>query len=158
MPINNGPTDSKKTGKSTVPAAEFKSPSLANEDDIHPDDAAVDDGPASDVFAPTVKPDESTVKPVEDEYAYVQMPDGSYRAIRKADIQRINNITDATGKPEIPVQDVYVWLADGSVERVSEDELPGAAGTNAAHGHYVRDGHTFLIVAVYPVETENPKG
>lgn len=59
----------------------------------------------------------------------------------------------APAQPESDAE-VYVWLANGDVERVKESDLPGSAGTNALHGHYVKDGKTYQIVAVHPVESE----
>lgn len=157
MPLENVPTN---------PAfIEPTGPDAGNEPTVKPDETVQTPKKTATKAAPRKATDErakedATVKPDSDvdEYAYVQMPDGSYRAIRKNQIQQINAISNADGTPEVPDQDVYVWLADGSVERVSEKELPGSAGTNALNGHFVRDGHTFLIVAVHPVETENPKG
>jgi hypothetical protein len=138
MPIENVKTPAKKA----VPAAEFKAP------DVTDDQADNDD----------VKAENTVPVPAEDEgeYIYVQLPDGTYRAIRKSQVQQVG-VSDAAGNPEVPVQDVYVHLANGDVERVAENELPGSAGTNAQHGHFVKDGHTHTIIGVYPVETENPK-
>jgi len=102
--------------------------------------------------------------PPEEDYVYVTMPDGATRAIPRSvvDASQARNkaalaaagITSAT-----PAEDaeVYVWLADGSVERVKTSELPGSAGTNAANGHWERDGKVYQVVNVYPVESENPK-
>lgn len=56
-------------------------------------------------------------------------------------------------QPESDVE-VYAWLANGDVVRVKQSDLPGTAGTNALHGHYEKDGKTYQIVAVYPVESE----
>lgn len=51
----------------------------------------------------------------------------------------------------------YIWLADGSVERVLDADLPGHAGVGAENGHWEKDGKVFQIVAVYPVEIEPKK-
>lgn len=46
----------------------------------------------------------------------------------------------------------YVHLANGDVERVNEKDLPVASGTNATMGHYEKNGHSYLVIGVYPVE------
>lgn len=58
-------------------------------------------------------------------------------------------------KPVEPEEDPeqYVHLADGSIERLRLSQVPGFAGTNAPNGHFERDGKSFLIIGVYPVET-----
>lgn len=146
MPIENGPVaNTKKTPTKAVPAADFQEPTAPDVDSAKESDAVKSD------------PRPSEVKAGEDDFIFVRMPDNTVRAVRNDAIQNIGQFDSTAGVPEVPEQDVYVWLADGSVERMPERDLPGAAGTNAAHGHYVRDGHTFLIVAVHPVETENPK-
>jgi hypothetical protein len=96
--------------------------------------------------------------PVEDDFIFVQMPDGKVRAVRKADVQAINAIDNADGTQNEPEGEFYLWLADGSTERVKESKIPGFAGTNAPHGHFERDGKSYQIVGVYPVETDLKKG
>lgn len=88
----------------------------------------------------------------DDEYEYFRMPNGRLRAVRKLDIQDMN-ATDVEN-PNVPQEEFYLHLADGSVERVKNSELPGHAGSNAVHGFYVRENKTYQIVGVYPVETE----
>lgn len=56
---------------------------------------------------------------------------------------------DAEDKPEY-----YVHLADGSVRRVAEEDLPTTAGTNAAFGHWVKDGKVYTVIGIYPAEIE----
>lgn len=46
----------------------------------------------------------------------------------------------------------YVWLADGSVLRVNNEDLPGASGAQDAFGHWQRGNKVYSIVAVHPVE------
>lgn len=58
---------------------------------------------------------------------------------------------------EEPEPQSYIWLADGSVERVLDEDLPGHAGVGAENGHWERDGKVYQIVAVYPVEIELKK-
>lgn len=86
------------------------------------------------------------------EYRYVQMPDGSIRAIRVSDIEGASAGSDE----EQP--DVYIHLANGDVERVNASELPGTSGADNPHGHYVKDGKTHTIIGVHPVETDVPEG
>lgn len=91
-----------------------------------------------------------------DDFEFVRLPDGSIRAVPKADIREVPETAtqDAPATVMVPVEDphFYVWLANGDVIRVKESDLPGSAGTNAAHGHWQKDGNVYLIVAVYPVE------
>lgn len=47
----------------------------------------------------------------------------------------------------------YVHLADGSVERVAESDLPTAAGADALNGYWQRDGKVYLVIAIHPTET-----
>lgn len=133
------------TAKRPVPPAEFQSP------DSEPDNTK--DLP---VNTPESEPTEKSVPPVtaQDDFVFVQMPDGQYRAVRKTDVQKIGAFDNADGTPEVPVQDVYVHLADGSVERVKENKLPGPAGTNSAFGYFERDGKMYDIIGVFPVEHE----
>lgn len=151
MPINA--PNSKK-----APTAEFKSPDDAQADDgptnpdvetLTPDAAETRDRVAQDNAmkgAPIVQQDEN--------FTFVRMPDGSVRAVRNDAIQNIGAFDSTVGNPEIPDEEMYVWLADGSVERVKQSKLPGSAGTNAVNGYYERDNKMHHIVAVYPVETE----
>lgn len=46
----------------------------------------------------------------------------------------------------------YVWLANGEVLLVNDEDLPGAAGSDNPHGHWVKDGNVFQVVAVYAKE------
>lgn len=59
---------------------------------------------------------------------------------------------DAARLAEDP--EVYVHLANGDVERAHESDLPGAAGTNALHGYWEKDGSVHHVIGVYPVETK----
>jgi hypothetical protein len=47
----------------------------------------------------------------------------------------------------------YVWLADGSVIRVNNEDLPGASSTFMPNGHWQRDDKVYEIVGIYPVES-----
>jgi len=58
-------------------------------------------------------------------------------------------------KPEPVVDDTaadesYVWLADGSVLRVANADVP--QGGHLTLGHWQRGDKVFQVVAVYPVE------
>lgn len=44
----------------------------------------------------------------------------------------------------------YVWLADGSVLRVKNEDIP--AGGHLTMGHWQRGDKVYQIVGVYPVE------
>lgn len=90
---------------------------------------------------------------VNDDYVFVEMPDGSVRAVLKTDVKQ-------TYKSEAPVAEMveveeaefYVHLANGEVVRVKESDLPASAGTNATDGFWQKDGNVYLVIAVYPVE------
>lgn len=111
------------------------------------------------VPTPAPVPSADTAPPAPaSEYEFVRMPDGSVQAVAKSDIHQIDEIATATqnitATPEAPKVEAhfYVWLADGSVERVKESDLPTTAGTNAVNGHWQREDKVYLIVGVYPVE------
>lgn len=44
----------------------------------------------------------------------------------------------------------YVWLANGEVLLVNDEDLPGASGAHNPHGHWEKDGTVYQVVAVYP--------
>lgn len=50
--------------------------------------------------------------------------------------------------------EVYAQLSNGEFVRVRTSELPGYAGTNAVYGFWEKDGRTYHIIAVHPVEVE----
>ena len=61
-------------------------------------------------------------------------------------------------RPEPKVQEEikpqsYVWLADGSVLRVNDEDLPGASGAANPHGHWQTGNKVFEIVGIYPTES-----
>jgi hypothetical protein len=47
----------------------------------------------------------------------------------------------------------YVHLADGSVLRVNNEDLPGASGTFNPLGHWQRGNKVYEIVGIYDVES-----
>jgi hypothetical protein len=47
---------------------------------------------------------------------------------------------------------VYVHLADGSVIRCKEKDLPEGSTAESPSGHWQRGNKVYLVVAVYPVE------
>jgi hypothetical protein len=90
-----------------------------------------------------------------DDYDYVRIG-GKVRAIPKASVQdepetATQNIP-ATQMVAVKDPHFYVHLADGNVIRVKESDLPAAAGTNAAFGHWQIDAKVFQIIGVYPLE------
>jgi hypothetical protein len=46
----------------------------------------------------------------------------------------------------------YVWLPNGEIRLVKDEDLPGHAGVQAQNGLWEEDGKVFNIVAVYPKE------
>ena len=61
---------------------------------------------------------------------------------------------DKPTPPEVNLPDAatqsYVWLADGTVLRVKNEDLP--QGGHLTMGHWQRGDKVFQIVAIYPVE------
>jgi len=105
--------------------------------------------------SPAIAPadDSDTYNP--DDYEYVRIG-GKVRAIPKNVVQdepetATQNIP-ATQMVAVKDPHFYVHLADGNVIRVKESDLPAAAGTNAAFGHWQIDAKVFQIIGVYPVE------
>jgi hypothetical protein len=128
-------------------------PADPNEDDW------ANDGESNAKMNRDAKPSSPEVP--DEDYVYVTMPDGNVRAISRADVEASQKRNQAalagagitSASPAVD-EDVYIWLVDGSVERVKTSELPGTAGTNAVNGHWERDGKVYQIVNVYPVEGE----
>jgi hypothetical protein len=64
-------------------------------------------------------------------------------------------------KSEVRVQEVpedekpqsYVWLVNGEVLLVDNEDLPVHSGLGAENGYWEKDGKVYLIVNVYPKET-----
>lgn len=84
----------------------------------------------------------------------VRLADGRLVLVNDADIRDAAAIAEeAANEPEVEPE-VYLHLADGSVERVKESEIPPHAGTNASLGHFKRDGFVYVVTGVYPVETK----
>lgn len=48
----------------------------------------------------------------------------------------------------------YVHLADGSVIRAYDEDLPGSAGHGNANGFWQRGNKVYHIIGIHPVETE----
>lgn len=94
-------------------------------------------------------------QPGSDEYVYAEMPDGTVRAVPRNQVRRPTSTQDPSAViPPVTeeVAEYYVHLADGSVERVKETDLPPKAGTNAVHGFWQREGFVYDVIGVYPVE------
>lgn len=47
----------------------------------------------------------------------------------------------------------YVHLADGSVLRVFNEDLPGSSGAQNPFGHWQRENKVFEVIGIYPVES-----
>jgi len=60
-------------------------------------------------------------------------------------------------EPEPDETEWYVHLADGTVERVAESDLPAHSGAQDPHGFWETDGKVLQVIGVYPVETTVPK-
>lgn len=90
-----------------------------------------------------------------DDYEYVRIG-GKLRAVRKADIQdepeTATQAVPKTAMVEVVDPHFYVWLANGTVIRVKQSDLPAPAGTNAPFGHWQQEDSVFQIVNVVPVE------
>ena len=57
-------------------------------------------------------------------------------------------VADQTFEPQS-----YVWLADGSVVRAYDADLPAGGGTGTPHGFWQRGDKVYQVVGVYPVES-----
>jgi hypothetical protein len=94
-----------------------------------------------------------------DDYDFVRMPDGTVRAVRKSDITDVSELpltsrseAPRTAVVEKPVQHFYVWLANGDIERVAEEDLPTGSGTNAPQGFWQKNGKVLMVVGIHPIE------
>jgi hypothetical protein len=47
----------------------------------------------------------------------------------------------------------YVHLADGTVLRCYDADLPAGGGTGTPHGFWQRDNKVYQVIGVYPVES-----
>jgi len=54
---------------------------------------------------------------------------------------------------EIAEPQSYVHLADGTVLRVNDTDIPASAGAGNPNGFWQRGNKVFHVVGVYPVET-----
>lgn len=122
------------------------------------DPAATDDMMSARDNPSVADTNEVNVTPDDDdtEYEFVRMPNGSIRPVPKDDIREAptTSTQDAVVTEQKPKEDMhfYVHLADGSVERVKESDLPMPAGSNAVHGFWQREGKLYTVIGVYPVE------
>ena len=92
------------------------------------------------------------------EYTYVRLPNGSIRAVPKADIEDVPETATQTvpkaAMVEVEDPHFYAWLANGDVIRVKQSDLPPAAGADAQYGFWQIDDKVFQIVNVFPVESK----
>lgn len=106
-------------------------------------------------FSSPTLPD-ADVLPIPEQFVFVQMPDGSVRAVSKSEIQVPSTSTQDSPTPtmvEKVEEHFYVHLANGDVIRVKESDLPVGSGTNAPLGHWQRGKSVFLVTGIYPVES-----
>lgn len=93
---------------------------------------------------------------VNDDYIFVQLPDGSVRAVAKSDVVTASAVTekqDAVPSAEAePEKHYYVHLANGEVLRVAASDLPTSAGHDAQNGYWQRGNESHYVIGVYPVE------
>lgn len=99
--------------------------------------------------SPTVTPTQDA----SDEYIFVEDATGKVHAVKRSQVQKTSVQDSPPVIEEVKVEnEYYVWLADGSKERVKENDLPGGHGTNAPLGHWQRGNKVYNVVGVYPVE------
>lgn len=125
----------------------------------------------SDADSTQPQPDETPIEettPAEpvtdsetDEYEFVRLPGGKIVAVPKSSVQDADERpatakqdAAATAKVETPPQEFYVHLANGDVERVSEEDLPEHAGGTGDNRYWQRDGQVHTVIGIYPVETK----
>ena len=132
--------------------------------DVNVPDAPEFHDPIPDVFPVTPSPKVVESEPPNEvpplaantNHTFVRMPDGSVVAVPNDMIQTASVTSKSEATPtavvEVPDAEFYVHLADGSVERVKESDLPAGAGTNAMMGYWQRDKKVYHVIGVYPVE------
>lgn len=54
---------------------------------------------------------------------------------------------------EVAEPQSYVHLADGTVLRVNDVDIPGSAGAGNPNGFWQRGNKVYHVIGVYPVET-----
>lgn len=142
--------------KTTPPATpEFSGRTTERPSTDVKDDKSVDPQAQADPndAAPPLEADEADYS----DYQFVRFPNGELRAIRKTDIQNagpgggFETLTGPSGQRD--ESEVYVHLADGSVEKCKAYEVPPAAGTNYPNGFWYKDDKAYMVTAVYPAET-----
>lgn len=92
-----------------------------------------------------------------EQFVFVEMPDGSVKAVPRNQIHEAPAATDAPDVPKasaMPPEErhFYVHLANGEVKRAKESDLPAAGGTNAHFGHWQQGGKSHYVIGIYPVE------
>jgi hypothetical protein len=101
-------------------------------------------------------PPNATIKPED------QKPDETDKP-KVTEVPRENVSPTTMSKPDAPKakeedQDnrpqSYVHLADGSVARCYDEDLPIPGGTGSPHGFWQRGDAVYVIVGIYPVESK----
>lgn len=88
------------------------------------------------------------VEPKSEESPDVQvMP----KAAASADVVTQDVPVSKTKEAEEPQS--YVHLADGTVLRVLDKDIPVGAGTGSPYGFWQRENKVYHVIGVYPVET-----
>jgi len=115
----------------------------------------IENAPESTTPATSSDPKAASAEPAEaptdyGNFEFVRFPDGTLHAVPKG------TIAASQAQSNLPVVDegptkFYLWLSNGDVEMVDVDQVPPAGGAQSAHGYYTKDGHTYDVVAKYPV-------
>lgn len=87
-----------------------------------------------------------------DEFVYVEMPDGSVRAVHKDQVQKFSALAEDAA-PEDPDPEMYVHLANGEVSRLRLSEMAEKTGTTTPQ-YLVIGGHAHKVIGIYPVEVK----
>jgi hypothetical protein len=77
-----------------------------------------------------------------------------------ATVAKASDVSAESVKQDKPVATVdenaipqyYVHLANGTVLRVDEEDLPARSGSNAHFGHWQTGNKVYQVIGVYPVE------
>lgn len=108
-------------------------------------------GPSKPEFIEPTDHTPEEPKPVDNSNAATEVP-------RDGAAPTTTTKPDRPDRPEDKEEDKpqsYVWLANGTVKRCNNEDLPATGG--ADFGHWNESGKVHTIVAVYPVE-ETVKG
>lgn len=94
-----------------------------------------------------------------DQFVFVEMPDGSVRAVDRGQVQKFAEFQSDGPVEEDPDPEVYVHFANGEVSRLHTSEL--IEKTGSATPQYLNVGgdndggwYAHKVIGIYPVEVK----